>query len=134
MRKVDLDMLYDTDLNTWVKISGETVIIGITDWTQNIIGNVKFIYLSSLINDMIIRNMLLCELESDKATTEITSPISGVLINFNPLIFDSPSLINKECYTSGWIVKLKLIENSQLDQLLPAEKYKEAIDSFFKKS
>ena len=134
MRKVDENALYDPDLNTWIKREENYILVGLTDWAQNVIGKVNSIYNLPRLHSSLTQNMMLCDIESDKTVTEVIIPISGEIISLNNSLLTNVNWINESCYDKGWFVKVIPSDLTQLDQMLSPEQYKAAVDSFFRKS
>ena len=106
MRKVDYDAKYDRELNTWVKKSEGSFIIGIISWSQAIVGNLLVISEVPEEKSTIPKESVLCILESDKTSTEICSPLGRTVESINHKVLSNPSMINEDCYHEGWIVKI----------------------------
>ncbi len=134
MRRVDYEAFYHSDLDTWVKKQDKNLVIGITDWAQSVIGNITALHDLPENGKELIQNMLLCEIESDKTTSEILIPLGGKVIAINDALNHFPNLLNEDCYDRGWVLKISSSNISQLDQFMSAYQYEQAISSFFKKS
>ncbi|QXO16473.1 MULTISPECIES: glycine cleavage system protein GcvH [Vibrio] len=117
-----------TDSHEWVRDNGDgTVTIGISEHAQEMLGDVVFVELPEVDSE--------CEagesfslVESVKAASDIYAPVSGVIVEVNEELQDSPELINEESYEGGWIVKVKLSDPSELDDLKDAEEYLSSIE------
>jgi glycine cleavage system H protein len=134
MRRVDENAWYDPDLNTWIKREGNYILVGLSDWAQNVIGKVSSIYNLPRLHSSLTQNMMLCDIESDKTVTEVIIPISGEIISLNNSLLTNVNWVNESCYDKGWFVTVIPCDLTQLDQMLSPEQYKAAIDSFFRKS
>lgn len=119
------ELLYEKS-HEWVKVEGDTVIMGITDFAQSELGDVVFVELPSVGDEKKAGDQM-GVLESVKAVSDFYSPVSGTVIEVNTELEASPDLINSSCYQDGWIAKLKL--DSGVGKLLSAKKYKESIGS-----
>lgn len=117
-----------TESHEWVRDNGDgTVTIGISEHAQEMLGDVVFVELPEVDSE--------CEagesfslVESVKAASDIYAPVSGVIVEVNEELQDSPELINEESYEGGWIVKVKLSEPSELDDLKDADEYLSSIE------
>ncbi|MFO7881359.1 MAG: glycine cleavage system protein GcvH [Kosmotogaceae bacterium] len=108
----------------WVKKEGEIGIIGITDYAQNQLGDIVFVELPEVGNE-INEGEMLCTVESVKAASDIYSPVSGEITEINEDLDDSPEIINDDAEGKGWICKIKLSEDAELDKLMNKEEYDE---------
>ncbi|MBT3354144.1 MAG: glycine cleavage system protein GcvH [Candidatus Scalindua sp.] len=111
-----------TKEHEWIKIDGETVILGITNFAQDQLTDVVFVELPE-VGKQIEQNGNLCVVESVKSVSDIFSPISGEIVEVNKELVNSPALINNDPFEDGWIVKLKVKDEKDLEQLMTAEEY-----------
>ncbi|PJC87250.1 glycine cleavage system protein H [Vibrio sp. HA2012] len=117
-----------TDSHEWVKDNGDgTATIGISDHAQKMLGDVVFVDLPE-VEAVIEAGEEFSLVESVKAASDIYAPVSGVIIEINEELEDSPELINEEPYEGGWIVKVTLSDPSELDNLKNAEDYLNTIE------
>lgn len=117
-----------TDSHEWVRDNGDgTVTIGISEHAQEMLGDVVFVDLPD-VEDEVEAGESFSLVESVKAASDIYSPISGEVVEINEELEDSPELINEEPYEGGWIVKVKLSNPSELDDLKDAEEYLSSIE------
>ena len=107
----------------WVRVEGDLVVIGITDFAQKELGDLVFINLPN-VDDEIRNDEAFADVESVKAVSDIISPVNGVITEVNEALLDAPELINKDAY-AAWIVKAGSV--SGLEKLLTAEQYQELI-------
>ena len=119
------DLKY-TDSHEWLKIKGNTVIIGITDYAQSEMTDIVFAELPD-VGKNLKKGDELCVVESVKSVSEIYSPISGKVVKINNKLEDSPETINNSPYDEGWLVELEFIDSSELENLLDAKSYKELL-------
>ena len=116
------------DSHEWVRDNGDgTVTIGISEHAQEMLGDVVFVDLPE-VEDEIEAGDSFSLVESVKAASDIYAPISGEIVEINEELEDSPELINEEPYEGGWIVKVKMADASELDNLKDAEEYLNSID------
>lgn len=112
-----------TESHEWVRDNGDgTVTIGISEHAQEMLGDVVFVDLPE-VGDTIDAGDSFSLVESVKAASDIYAPVTGEIVEINEELEDSPELINSESYESGWIVKVKLDDASELDNLQGAEDY-----------
>ncbi|MCK6265687.1 glycine cleavage system protein GcvH [Vibrio amylolyticus] len=116
------------DSHEWVKDNGDgTVTIGISEHAQEMLGDVVFVDLPE-VEDEIEAGESFSLVESVKAASDIYAPVTGEIVEINEELEDSPELINEESYEGGWIVKVKLSDPSELDNLKDAEEYLNSIE------
>jgi glycine cleavage system H protein len=120
------DDLKYTDTHEWIKITGETVIIGITDHAQSELTDIVFVELPE-VGKQIKKGDELCVVESVKSVSEIYTPISGKIANVNKNLEEVPETVNESPYDEGWLVEIEISEKSELDELLDANSYKNLI-------
>lgn len=119
------DLKY-TDTHEWLKIKGDTVLIGITDHAQSELTDIVFAELPEVGKEL-KKGDELCVVESVKSVSEIYAPISGKVVGVNGTLEDTPETINESPYDDGWLVELEIKDKEELDDLLDAESYKEKI-------
>ncbi len=116
------------DSHEWVKDNGDgTVTIGISEHAQELLGDVVFVDLPDT-EDEIEAGESFSLVESVKAASDIYAPISGEIVEINEELEDSPELINEESYEGGWIVKVKMSDASELNNLKDAEEYLSSVE------
>ena len=117
-----------TDSHEWVRDNGDgTVTIGISEHAQEMLGDVVFVDLPD-VEDEVEAGESFSLVESVKAASDIYSPITGEVVEINEELEDSPELINEEPYEGGWIVKVKMSDVSELDNLKDADEYLNSIE------
>lgn len=122
MAKV-IEGLYYSESHEYVKIEGEYGYIGITDYAQNALGNVVYVDMPD-VDDEIEAGEEFGAVESVKAASDLIAPVSGTVVEVNENLEDTPELINQDAYTN-WIIKIKMSDNSELDNLMNAKTYEE---------
>lgn len=110
----------------WVRIEGDSATIGITDYAQGQLGDVVFVELAKS-GTTINQSEQLGTIESTKAASELYAPISCQIIETNSQVISNPQLVNQSAEDSGWLVKVKISESSQLDSLMDPETYQEFV-------
>ena len=111
-----------TKEHEWIKIDGDIAIIGITDFAQDQLTDVVFVELPE-VGKQIEQNGNLCVVESVKSVSDIFSPISGEIVEVNKTLENSPELVNNEPFEGGWIAKLKVKDEAELDKLMTTDEY-----------
>ncbi len=107
----------------WVKMeSDSTAVIGITDYAQEQLGDIVFVYLSDDISQ-VEQFKSFGEIESPKAVSELYSPLSGRVTGVNEELKEKPELVNEDPYNRGWIIKISLADSAELEKLMSAEEY-----------
>ena len=117
-----------TDSHEWVRDNGDgTVTIGISEHAQEMLGDVVFVDLPEVEAEIEAGDSFSL-VESVKAASDIYAPITGEILEINEELEDSPELINEEPFEGGWIVKVKMSDASELDNLKSAEEYLNSIE------
>ncbi|MCD6517465.1 MAG: glycine cleavage system protein GcvH [Candidatus Aminicenantes bacterium] len=120
------DFRYTKD-HEWVKIEGDTASVGITDFAQSQLGDVVFVELPE-IGEELKSHQTLGVVESVKAVSDIYSPISGEVTEVNEGLNDVPEILNQDPHSKGWIIKLKIKDKSELDELMSASEYEKYLE------
>jgi glycine cleavage system H protein len=112
----------------WVRVEGDTAVIGITDYAQDQLGDVVYIELPWEGAESIADEQKFGDIESVKATSELISPVSGEIVRVNEALKEQPELVNDSPYEEGWMIAVKLSNPAQLDSLMTAEQYREYLE------
>jgi glycine cleavage system H protein len=120
MAKV-LEGLYYSESHEYVRVEGEYGYVGITDYAQNALGNVVYVDLPE-VDDEVEAGEEFGAVESVKAASDLISPVSGTVVEVNEALDDQPELINQDAY-ENWIVKVELSDKGDLDNLMDAKAY-----------
>ena len=120
MAKV-IEGLYYSESHEYVKVEGEYGYIGITDYAQNALGNVVYVDMPE-VDDELEADSDFGAVESVKAASDLISPVSGTVVEVNEALEDSPELINKDAF-ENWIIKVKLSDTAELESLMDAAAY-----------
>jgi len=120
------DDLKYTESHEWIKIKGDTVIVGITDHAQSELTDIVFVELPE-VGKVVKKGDELCIVESVKSVSEIYAPISGKIANINKNLEDIPETVNESPYDEGWLVEIEASDKSEIDKLLDANSYKKLI-------
>ena len=119
------DLKYATT-HEWVRVDGSVATLGITDYAQHQLSDVVYVEFPE-INSTFDKGDEACVLESAKAAADFILPISGEIIEINEVLADRPEIINSSPFDDGWILKVKIANPNELDELLSVEEYKELI-------
>ena len=122
-----LEHLLYTESHEWLNVEGDIVIMGITDYAQHELGDIVYVELPG-VGDELTKGEALGSIEAVKAVEDIISPVSGEVIEVNEALEDAPETINKSAFEEGWIVKIKLSDPTELDTLLKANEYAKLIE------
>ncbi len=120
MAKV-IDGLYYAESHEFVRVEGNIGIVGITDYAQHALGNVVYVDLPE-VDDEVSQGEEFGAVESVKAASDLISPVSGTIVEVNEALEDEPELINKDAF-ENWIIKVELSDKSELDALMNATDY-----------
>ncbi|HEY5548127.1 MAG TPA: glycine cleavage system protein GcvH [Coriobacteriia bacterium] len=115
------DLRYDKE-HEWVRVEGDTATIGISDFAQDQLGEVVYVDLPS-VGDELAAGETFGEIESVKSVSELFAPLSGTILEINDELGTSPESINSDPYGAGWMVKLTLSDAGQLESLMSADEY-----------
>lgn len=122
---VPADLKYTKD-HEWVKVEGDTVTIGITDFAQGELGDIVYVEVETEGEDL-AREEVFGTVEAVKTVSDLFMPVSGEVTEFNEAIESAPESVNNDPYGDGWMIKVQLSNTSELDDLLSADQYKELI-------
>ncbi len=120
MSKV-IEGLYYSESHEYVKVDGDQAYIGITDYAQHALGNVVYVDLPE-VDDEITAGEEFGAVESVKAASDIIAPVSGTIVEVNSDLDDQPELLNQDAY-ENWIIKVELADKTELDNLMDANAY-----------
>ncbi|HTA40197.1 MAG TPA: glycine cleavage system protein GcvH [Candidatus Acidoferrales bacterium] len=115
------NLLYSKE-HEWVKVDGDVATIGITDYAQNSLGDIVYVELPK-VGTKISQFGNVGVIESVKAVSDLFTPISGEIVEINPVLDNDPSSVNREPYGSGWLMKLKLSAPGETANLMSPEDY-----------
>ena len=118
-----IEGLYYSESHEFVKVEGEYGYIGITDYAQNALGNVVYVDMPE-VDDDITAGEEFGAVESVKAASDLNAPVSGTVVEVNTALEDTPELINQAAF-ANWIIKVKLSDPSELESLMDAKAYEE---------
>lgn len=124
--KIPNDLMYTAD-DEWVRTEDDIVVIGVTDFAQEQLGDIVFVELP-VPGANVTRGEAFGVIESVKAVSDLIAPISGEVVRANDALQNTPEIINGDCYAAGWMLEIRLSDPSESAQLLDAGRYLECID------
>ena len=110
----------------WIKIDGNTALVGITDFAQSELGDIVFIEVETIGEDL-NKNEVFGTVEAVKTVSDLFIPVSGKVLEFNSALEDNPELVNESPYEEGWIVKMEISNLDEISDLLDSKSYKSLI-------
>jgi glycine cleavage system H protein len=122
---IPAELKYTKD-HEWVKIEGETAIVGITDFAQKELGDIVYVEVETL-DQTLSKDEVFGTVEAVKTVSDLFLPLSGEIIAFNDELESDPEKVNSDPYGEGWMVKVKISNPAEADELLTSEQYKELI-------
>ena len=117
-----LEGLRYSESHEYVKIKGDCAVVGITDFAQEQLGNVVYVDVPE-VGDEVTAGETFGAVESTKAASDLVCPVSGEVVEVNEALEDEPELVNKDAFGEGWIIKVKLTNPEEVEQLLDAKGY-----------
>ncbi len=121
---MDEKILKFAESHEWVHLEGDIAVIGVSEHAQEELGDVVYVE-SKDVGEVLEQFEEIGSIESVKAVAEIKTPVSGEIVEQNSSLEDSPEKVNSDPYGDGWIVKIKISDESELDKLMTYDKYQE---------
>lgn len=121
------DLKYSKE-HEWVRVDGDVAVVGITDFAQSELGDIVFVEVDT-VGDTIDRDEVFGTVEAVKTVSDLFMPVTGEVLELNDKLEDEPELINSDPYGDGWMVKIKLSDASQMDDLMDAAGYGDMVDA-----
>ena len=122
---VPKDLKYTKD-HEWVRVEGESVVVGVTDFAQKELGDIVYVDVDTE-GDTIEKEEVFGSVEAVKTVSDLMMPVSGEIVAFNEVLQDEPELVNSDPYGDGWMIKVLVSNFIELDSLLSADQYKELV-------
>jgi len=119
------DVKYTSD-HEWVRVEGDVAFVGITDYAQDQLGEIVFVDVTTE-GETIEKNEVFGSIEAVKTVSDLLMPLTGEVLEVNAELEDQPELVNADPYGKGWIIRLQVQNQSELEELMDADKYKEFI-------
>ncbi len=116
------DELHYTIDDEWVLPEDDSVTVGVTDFAQQQLGDIVYGELPA-VGDQVAEGTAFGVIESVKAVSDLNAPVTGEVVAINEDLLDQPGIINERCYGDGWIVKIKLANEDEIESLLDADRY-----------
>lgn len=120
--KTPVDLKY-TKNDEWVRIEGDEVVLGITDYAQDQLSDIVFVEIVALEGDSLDQGETCAVVESVKAAADVYMPVSGKIVAINEALADAPELINEDPFGKAWLIRIKMSNPGDLDGLMDAETY-----------
>ncbi|MDO9339074.1 MAG: glycine cleavage system protein GcvH [Bacteroidales bacterium] len=118
---VPVNLLYTKD-HEWLRVEGNIGYVGVTDFAQGELGDIVFIEIET-VGETLNKEEVFGTIEAVKTVSDMFMPVSGEVLEVNPALEESPAVVNKDPYGKGWMVKIKITNPSEVNDLLTAEKY-----------
>ena len=123
---VPKDLKYTKD-HEWMKIEGDIAVIGITDFAQGELGDIVYVEVDTL-DETLQKEEVFGTVEAVKTVSDLFMPLSGEILEFNESLETNPEKVNEDPYNEGWMIKMKVSDLSEMDDLLSAEDYQNTIN------
>lgn len=124
---VPANLKYTKD-HEWIKVEGNNAVVGVTDFAQDQLGDVVFIEIETQ-GESLAKEEVFGTIEAVKTVSDMFMPVAGEVLEVNPKLSESPDVVNKDPYGDGWMIKIKITDPAQLNELLSPDKYKELINA-----
>ena len=115
------ELKYTKD-HEWIRIDGNLAYVGVTDFAQGELGDIVFVEIET-VGEPLKKEDVFGTIEAVKTVSDLFMPMSGEILEVNPLLDESPEVVNKDPYGKGWMVKIQIADPSEANDLLSAEKY-----------
>ena len=119
------DLMYTAE-HEWIRVEGDELVIGVTDFAQGELGDVVFLEIETE-GETLDKGEIFGTIEAVKTVSDLYMPLDGEVLEVNPALEDSPELVNSSPFDQGWMIRVKLSDPAQLDDLLSASAYAELI-------
>jgi glycine cleavage system H protein len=120
--KIPEDLKY-TNEHEWVQVNGDIATVGVTDFAQSALGDIVYVEVETL-DEELDADEVFGTIEAVKTVSDLFQPVTGTIFEVNENLEDDPELINNDPYGDGWIVKIKISDTSELNNLISSEEYK----------
>lgn len=122
---IPAELKYTKD-HEWIRIEGDTAVIGITQFAQGELGDIVYVEVET-VDETLDKDEVFGTVEAVKTVSDLFLPLTGEIVEFNEALEDDPELVNKDPYGEGWMIKLKFSNTEELEGLLDAEGYASVI-------
>jgi glycine cleavage system H protein len=124
--EIPRDLQYTRE-DEWVRVEGGRVVIGVTDYAQQQLGDIVFVELPA-VGSSVERGEPFGVIESVKAVSDLYAPVSGEVVEVNGDLADHPENVNEDCYADGWMITIELSDAADLETLLDAARYRQHVE------
>ena len=121
------DLRY-TKEHEWIRVEGEIAYVGITDYAQSELGEIVFVDINTE-GETVAQGEVFGSVEAVKTVSDLNMPVEGEVLEVNETINDQPELVNNDPYGEGWMVKIRMTDPAELDELLSAEGYEALVNA-----
>ena len=119
-----MSQLRFSDAHVWVRIDDDVAVLGLSEYLQDQMGEITSLKLPDL-GDVLRAKRRMGHVESDDASSPLQAPVSGEVVEVNPDVLENPDIVNDEPYGSGWLIKVRLDDSGELEDLISEEEYAE---------
>ncbi len=119
-----MSQLRFSDAHVWVRIDDDVAVLGLSEYLQDQMGEITSLKLPDL-GDVLRAKRRMGHVESDEASSPLQAPVSGEVVEVNPDVLENPDIVNAEPYGSGWLIKVRLDDSGELEDLISEEEYAE---------
>lgn len=120
------DNLKYTKEHEWIRVEGDTGIVGVTDFAQSELGDIVYVDINT-VGETISKDAVYGTVEAVKTVSDLFMPVEGEVLEVNSALQDKPDAVNSDPYGEGWMVKIKITNKAQLDELLSADAYRQLV-------
>jgi glycine cleavage system H protein len=120
------DNLKYTKDHEWLRVEGHNAYVGVTDFAQSELGDIVFVEVET-VGETLQKEDVFGTIEAVKTVSDMFMPVEGEIVEFNTAIEDNPAVVNKDPYGKGWMIKIKIVDISDIDELLTPQEYKALI-------
>jgi glycine cleavage system H protein len=117
-----------TKEHEWVRVDGDTAVVGITDFAQGELGDIVFVEIET-VGESLEGGETFGTVEAVKTVSDLFMPVGGEVLEFNTVLEDSPELINKDPYEKGWMIRIRMSDPAELDVLMDAKAYQAMLEA-----
>jgi len=110
----------------WIRVEGEVAFVGITDFAQGELGDIVYLEIET-VGETLAKEEVFGTIEAVKTVSDLFMPVSGEILEMNEVLNDAAELVNTDPYEKGWLIRMKISDAAELDELLSADQYKEVI-------
>ena len=119
------DLKYTTE-HEWIRVEGEEIVVGVTDFAQGELGDVVFVEIETE-GETLSKGDTFGNIEAVKTVSDLYMPLDGEVAEVNSVLEDTPEIVNSQPFGDGWMVRIKMSDPAQLEELLSAEEYRKLI-------